>query len=62
MLCVTIIKLVGAMAKCVTIPSQPANPRFKGSYPGSHHQQLIAPTRKSTQPVMFLGQTPRCRS
>jgi hypothetical protein len=38
MLCVTIIKLMDAIAKCATISSQPANRRSKQSLPGPHHQ------------------------
>jgi len=38
MLCVTIIKLIDAMAKCATISSQPANRRSKQSSPGPHYQ------------------------
>jgi hypothetical protein len=33
MLCVTIIKLMHAMAECATISSQPANRRCKQSFP-----------------------------
>jgi hypothetical protein len=33
MLCVTIIKLMDAMAKCATISSQRANRRYKQSFP-----------------------------
>jgi len=33
MLCVTIIKLMDTMAKCATISSQPANRRYKQSFP-----------------------------
>lgn len=33
MLCVTIIKLMDAIAKCATIYSQPANRGYKQSFP-----------------------------
>ena len=52
MLCVTIIKLMDAMAKCATISSQPANRRYNNPFrPASSIANRPDPEINSTSEI-----------